>query len=100
MVYVSYCLVCGICSVSSHCVFVGTLCRVLFIYLFSITTFFSSIFFLCFILLFFSFVFFFFSSRRRQTRCALVTRVQTCALPICSPAASPRCPARSSAAAG
>src|SRR3546814_2756407 len=31
------------------------------------------------------FVFFFlFSSRRRHTRCALVTGVQTCALPICS----------------
>src|SRR3546814_4113312 len=28
---------------------------------------------------------FFFSSRRRHTRCALVTGVQTCALPICSP---------------
>src|SRR3546814_20321166 len=28
----------------------------------------------------------FFSSRRRHTRCALVTGVQTCALPICSPA--------------
>src|SRR3546814_17300413 len=27
---------------------------------------------------------FFFSSRRRHTRCALVTVVQTCALPICS----------------
>src|SRR3546814_19434396 len=26
---------------------------------------------------------FFFSSRRRQTRCTLVTGVQTCALPIC-----------------
>src|SRR3546814_2650839 len=34
--------------------------------------------------LFFSLVlvFFFFSSRRRHTRCALVTGVQTCALPI------------------
>src|SRR3546814_1885250 len=32
---------------------------------------------LCFILMFF-----FFSSRRRHTRCALVTGVQTCALPI------------------
>src|SRR3546814_3295654 len=32
-----------------------------------------------FIVLFF---FFFFSSRRRHTRCALVTGVQTCALPI------------------
>src|SRR3546814_14793568 len=29
--------------------------------------------------------FFFFSSRRRHTRCALVTGVQTCALPICAP---------------
>src|SRR3546814_1355149 len=28
---------------------------------------------------------FFFSSRRRHTRCALVTGVQTCALPICDP---------------
>src|SRR3546814_20302412 len=34
-----------------------------------------------FICLFFS-IFFFFSSRRRHTRCALVTGVQTCALPI------------------
>src|SRR3546814_16630892 len=30
----------------------------------------------------FSLFFFFFSSRRRHTRCALVTGVQTCALPI------------------
>src|SRR3546814_9217143 len=29
-----------------------------------------------------SFIFFFFSSRSRHTRCALVTGVQTCALPI------------------
>src|SRR3546814_5119272 len=29
--------------------------------------------------------FFFFSSRRRHTRCALVTGVQTCALPISPP---------------
>src|SRR3546814_2724468 len=34
---------------------------------------------LCIFLLLF---FFFFSSRRRHTRCALVTGVQTCALPI------------------
>src|SRR3546814_8307164 len=33
----------------------------------------------CVVLLYF---FFFFSSRRRHTRCALVTGVQTCALPI------------------
>src|SRR3546814_7544110 len=39
--------------------------------------------FVCCICLFFFFVFFFFSSRRRHTRCALVTGVQTCALPIC-----------------
>src|SRR3546814_4378333 len=30
----------------------------------------------------FVFLIFFFSSRRRHTRCALVTGVQTCALPI------------------
>src|SRR3546814_7061651 len=29
-----------------------------------------------------NFIVFFFSSRRRHTRCALVTGVQTCALPI------------------
>src|SRR3546814_7100451 len=38
---------------------------------------------LCVIVLSFSF---FFSSRRRHTRCALVTGVQTCALPILSSA--------------
>src|SRR3546814_1495814 len=32
--------------------------------------------------MFLLFLFFFFSSRRRHTRCALVTGVQTCALPI------------------
>src|SRR3546814_20975443 len=32
---------------------------------------------------------FFFSSRRRHTRCALVTGVQTCALPISFRAANP-----------
>src|SRR3546814_1285300 len=41
--------------------------------------------------------FFFFSSRRRHTRCALVTGVQTCALPICSPSdCAPRRSATSS----
>src|SRR3546814_5455595 len=46
--------------------------------------FFVVIFFFFFIFFeFFFFVFlFFFSSRRRHTRCALVTGVQTCALPI------------------
>src|SRR3546814_6106868 len=33
----------------------------------------------------------FFSSRRRHTRCALVTGVQTCALPISTTATSIRC---------
>src|SRR3546814_10353564 len=33
----------------------------------------------------FSIFIFFFSSRRRHTRCALVTGVQTCALPISAP---------------
>src|SRR3546814_4316460 len=33
------------------------------------------------------FIFFVFSSRRRHTRCALVTGVQTCALPISHTAA-------------
>src|SRR3546814_7178394 len=37
---------------------------------------------LCSILFRFCLFFFFFSSRRRHTRCALVTGVQTCALPI------------------
>src|SRR3546814_1465986 len=32
----------------------------------------------------FAMLIFFFSSRRRHTRCALVTGVQTCALPICA----------------
>src|SRR3546814_7127838 len=39
---------------------------------------------LCSPLVFVSFLCFFFSSRRRHTRCALVTGVQTCALPICT----------------
>src|SRR3546814_6561101 len=36
---------------------------------------------LCFVVC--AVLFFFFSSRRRHTSCALVTGVQTCALPIC-----------------
>src|SRR3546814_10524391 len=39
----------------------------------------------------FFFLFFFFSSRRRHTRCALVTGVQTCALPISGRGAGERC---------
>src|SRR3546814_4712057 len=37
---------------------------------------------------------FFFSSRRRHTRCALVTGVQACALPIWSHAFMRHCPPR------
>src|SRR3546814_2167940 len=37
-------------------------------------------------------IFFFFSSRRRHTRCALVTGVQTCALPIFEGRRVPRDP--------
>src|SRR3546814_7799953 len=43
--------------------------------------------------------FFFFSSRRRHTRCALVTGVQTCALPISDPGTG-ICRARSACRAG
>src|SRR3546814_4989591 len=42
---------------------------------------------LCIYSICFTIVCFFFSSRRRHTRCALVTGVQTCALPI-----YPECP--------
>src|SRR3546814_18779122 len=45
--------------------------------------------FFVFLLLFF----FFFSSRRRHTRCALVTGVQTCALPISTKAQASAVPA-------
>src|SRR3546814_10077744 len=55
--------------------------------------------FCCYFLLYCVF-FFFFSSRRRHTRCALVTGVQTCALPIsfrgrrCRLPSLPRCRSR------
>src|SRR3546814_7671722 len=48
-------------------------------FLFLVVILYVSVCFMCFI---WFFVFFFFSSRRRHTRCALVTGVQTCALPI------------------
>src|SRR3546814_10296526 len=47
--------------------------------------------------MYFFIVIFFFSSRRRHTRCALVTGVQTCALPIfevCFPIIDPELAAR------
>src|SRR3546814_10081349 len=42
----------------------------------------SEVVFICILVLLVCYVGFFFSSRRRHTRCALVTGVQTCALPI------------------
>src|SRR3546814_3397039 len=39
-------------------------------------------------------MYFFFSSRRRHTRCALVTGVQTCALPISTPTPDAFAPGR------
>src|SRR3546814_7540924 len=54
----------------------------------------------CFVVIIFFFVhFFFFSSRRRHTRCALVTGVQTCALPICLRTATRQIPRGSDLAA-
>src|SRR3546814_1920425 len=44
--------------------------------------------------------YFFFSSRRRHTICALVTGVQTCALPICSSVTMKRGAARPELASG
>src|SRR3546814_8695192 len=44
----------------------------------------------CFCLLVVLCLLFFFSSRRRHTRCALVTGVQTCALPIFSASPYPK----------
>src|SRR3546814_8448311 len=57
-------------------------------------SYFCIIMFLFFYLLLCSLFFFFFSSRRRHTRCALVTGVQTCALPISRALLLRRRPAR------
>src|SRR3546814_2066795 len=48
----------------------------------------------CCVVSFLFFDFFFFSSRRRHTSCALVTGVQTCALPISPPTADSPCTSR------
>src|SRR3546814_5291437 len=42
----------------------------------------SSYYIVCIFITLCCYLYFFFSSRRRHTRCALVTGVQTCALPI------------------
>src|SRR3546814_5487865 len=66
MTFMMSCCICYICYCCVCCV----LTFVLSVYIRSVTIFF----YFCF----------FFSSRRRHTRCALVTGVQTCALPIYS----------------
>src|SRR3546814_7021302 len=79
-----YCIVLFCVLSHSSCVF----CVLVFVILLSWSSLYScvaniSVF--CFLFLFLCvlvFFFFFFSSRRRHTRCALVTGVQTCALPI------------------
>src|SRR3546814_2006757 len=48
----------------------------------------------------FLYIFFFFSSRRRHTRCALVTGVQTCALPISAQRPRRRLPPRAACERG
>src|SRR3546814_1535461 len=59
------------------CVLFYLLCSVsIFVILFILFVYEETVF--CF------YLFFFFSSRSRHTRCALVTGVQTCALPICA----------------
>src|SRR3546814_4178734 len=67
MIYFFYCCFLLVCVL--HCYSFYFILCVLFFFCFNL-----------FFLLFF--VLFFFSSRRRHTRCALVTGVQTCALPI------------------
>src|SRR3546814_1283885 len=65
------------------CVCIHILCKMFyFLTSFSIVNTMCFFAFLCFLFLFCVYLCFF-SSRRRHTRCALVTGVQTCALPIC-----------------
>src|SRR3546814_1532284 len=77
-------MICGYCT---FCVFCSDVCHVtrLVHYCYGVLV-------LCCVCLLCSFImfFFFFSSRRRHTRCALVTGVQTCALPIWSDGGSCR----------
>src|SRR3546814_2583602 len=91
MSYVDYiCFVCGLymsCVVSYVVSYVSCVFLVLLDLIFFGLLFFVLLCYFCILLLFVLF-FFFFSSRRRHTRCALVTGVQTCALPILSPAPS------------
>src|SRR3546814_1412200 len=73
-----------LCSFLCHSLYCWLVCLIgsyfLYYYLLCLCVFF---FFFVSCLCVFFLLFFFFSSRRRHTRCALVTGVQTCALPIC-----------------
>src|SRR3546814_4186157 len=70
-----------------ECIFISS-CRVILVvllYYYECVNYFEFLFCILFVFVqFHCFVMFFFSSRRRHTRCALVTGVQTCALPIYS----------------
>src|SRR3546814_10573302 len=72
-----------LCSFLCHSLYCWLVCLIgsyfLYYYLLCLCVFF---FFFVSCLIVFFLLFFFFSSRRRHTRCALVTGVQTCALPI------------------
>src|SRR3546814_4440624 len=67
-------VICGVCCGGGLCVF----CLFYLVCCLVVSSF-----------VFMSLVLFFFSSRRRHTRCALVTGVQTCALPICADKLTP-----------
>src|SRR3546814_5367609 len=80
--YFSLCLLLCVCLLSSLCICYSMFVRCVV----SSCSFVSILDFMFFslfvVIIFMCFCFFFFSSRRRHTRCALVTGVQTCALPI------------------
>src|SRR3546814_8196072 len=80
--YFSLCLLLCVCLLSSLCICYSMFVRCVV----SSCSFVSILDFMFFslfvVIIFLCFCFFFFSSRRRHTRCALVTGVQTCALPI------------------
>src|SRR3546814_345230 len=74
MLYVRLCLI--------HELFLGHHLVVVYDILIFISNVFLFMYIFIYVCMFLVFWFFFFSSRRRHTRCALVTGVQTCALPI------------------
>src|SRR3546814_7376349 len=64
----------------THSVIIVSVCSFALVYFIGLYLYVCFFIVLCFVF------FFFFSSRRGHTRCALVTGVQTCALPICDAA--------------